>query len=533
MAFIESDFPPLRSQKPAKIAAIVKRGKEKANPAKKPQTCATLGNLPDELLLQILNHLPCLDLENFQLPSVVNLSLTNRRLHNVCLERLYVAYNSFFAAPYLFLRTMISNHNAAQMVHSMEISYGSGVHEDRGVYCPLLSDRRTIKAGLKELNIPGWKEWATDCNDEGSDQEILYAAILMHTPNIASLEVDDGELPYHIPKWVDLIRYATSGTKFGRMHSFQKLETITLDIGGLRLRNLAPLFRLPSLRKLTISGLVETNKVIKGDPFPFKWPIASGSSSIEELYLPNAFLDTAVITAILDSCRTLKQLQYDHRDDRWFYRQARGYQWWEEFTNSDDPLTFAPLSYPTLAKALHRHRNTLESLQFWDDIYEGIYANLNLRNHRIYRTFGHLGNLKGLEKLKTIKGTLAAFVDIEKGPSATLVENLPPSLTHICLIVRWDDRELKCMPSLEHAASYYRSHLPLLKEIRLEVAVPPSQFPYDWSKRIQGPLSKDGINVVVEQTSDILRSLDEDEAEFDTTDEPGSETEESLDSDEE
>ncbi|KAF2111032.1 hypothetical protein BDV96DRAFT_194962 [Lophiotrema nucula] len=500
MALRDDEFPPLPSQRTIARCQPATLGKLRKAPARKHDGLATIMDLPDELLLEILKHLPPLDQVHFQLGSILSLSLVNRRFHDVVAEHLYANYNSLFCGPFPFLRTMMSNSVISQLVQSINFRYGPGVHSSRPTYIRSLADRRVIKAGFKVLDIPDWKSWANDCCNEDCEQDLLYAAILAHTRNVTNLEVDDGEVAYHVPKWIEIIRHAAGRAPFGQVHRFPHLKSIQIDIGRLRLRNLSPLFRLPSLRTVLLRGLMETSKVVKGDPFPFKWSITASSSSIEELLLPDCTIDSTVLAALLGSCRAIKKLKYEHVDHRWPYLCDRLFPWWED-RNDDGHFGFAPLHYPTIAKALHRHKSTLEDLHLAHNIVE--------TRHYKYRLIGHLGSLQDTQNITELRTTFRALLDIATEPASILVELLPPSLTTLVFVIDYFHEHLECMRALEHLAVYGQEYLPKLEVLSLEIGAVDDNFNFSRRLRInydfehlQKLLRENGVKLFVNGTDD-------------------------------
>ncbi|KAF2789170.1 hypothetical protein K505DRAFT_313636 [Melanomma pulvis-pyrius CBS 109.77] len=492
----QAEFPPLPSQ-----MKRTRRLDSQSRPsAKKATSFATANDLPDELLLQILDYLPCHDLKNFNLPTIISLSLTSRRLHYIVEDKLYAAYNSFFATPYLFLRTCGNNRQISQRVKSLDFSYGLDVHADRKRFIPSVTDRRELKGALKALEIPGWKDWATDCNDEMVDMEILYAAILMFTPNVTSLYIDDGDLPYQTPKWLNVIHCAVSGIPFGHMHQFSYLKSIRVDIGALNLRSLWPLFRLPSLRALTMIGLLEPRIFPHYKLTPQTWRIAPGSCPIEELMLPDCFINTTNLVMLLDACRTLRIFQYEHRDERSLNRKEQ----YTAYPGSalGSTLGTTKLHYPTIASALERHCHSLENLQLYDD-FEKIRPS--------YLSTGIVGNLQDFKKITYMKGSLGALADVNAPSRATLVENLPRALKSFHLVINWSPQEHHSVSALEHMASYCQTYVPLLEHIHIEAKAHASAFPFSWNK-IRKKFYEMGVKMVLNQASNPYS--DDDGAEY-------------------
>lgn len=501
----DDQFPPLPSQKSSRLSKTRNSYKPKDSLPTISKSKLTLNELPVELLLQIIEYLPCHDIKSFNLPTILSLSLTSRRFNQLVRHYIYEEYNSFFGTPYLFLRTLISNPQAATEVRSLTLSYGPGVHEDRKPYNPSVIDRGEVKDSLKALDIPKWKAWATDCNNEETDQETLYAVILMHTPNVAFLDLDDGDVPYQTPKWIDVIKQSVGGNSFGRVHHFSYLKVLRVDIGTLRLRTLAPLFRLPALQRLILVGLVETAHAKPGKGLSFKWPVSRRSSPVEELLLSDCFMDPHILETIMETCLKLKSFQYEHRDERWYFRLGGGSTYWRDAdAGQTETVEHHPVlcHYPTISTALLRHREKLESLQVFDGVDD---------DNQNYRGTSSLGSLRTLNRLKFLKGPIGAFADPNPGNCSSMIENLPASLEAFHLVIKWNDEEHACLPALEHMAINLRSHLPALQELRIKIDAPRRCIKFDWG-RIVEPLRKFGVDIIVKQKeSSLLWSEDSDD----------------------
>lgn len=311
-----NEFPPLPSRAgPPPAQSCLKKASHEAT--KRLQPATSLHDLPDEILAQILDYLPGIDLQHFQLLTLVNLSLASRRLLRIVSDRLYAKYDSFFCTPYPFLRTLISNPAVASHVKSVSFKYGPNVHADRPAYAPSILDKQLIKDALKDSEIPGWKSWASDCNSTDVDQEHLYATILMYTPNVEHLDIGDGAqsetedpLPdSEFPEWLMIVRQVVNGSFFGRVHRFEHLRSIRIDVQCLKLRHLAPIFRLRSMRKVTLTGLVELSHT-KAKLGLLRRLLPANCSSVEELELPRNWIHLEALDILLTSFRQLKSFQY-------------------------------------------------------------------------------------------------------------------------------------------------------------------------------------------------------------------------------
>ena len=447
MIINKKEFPPLPSQAKHKRHAKPSL----APPERKRSIITTLDDLPDELLLGIIEYLPCPDWEGDKLKTVASLSLTNRRLHYMVEDKLYLAYNGFFHNPYLFLRACASNPRIAERVRALKFEYHMTTYDiGPESYCPSIPDRRDIKAALKRMDIPDWKAWATKCNDEETNREILFATILMHTPKVAALDIQDGKLPYGNPKWLDLIRYAVSGRGFGHMHLFQHLNSIRVDVGWLDLRQMMPLFRLPSLRALTLNDLVE-DEGSHPEITLANASIVAGSSLIENLSI-SSYIRSSSVAVLLEACRALRIFEYRH----------------VSFVNSKMDC----LRYPIIYAGLQRHQKSLERLmlnEYFDE------------NRPVIFQIGTIGDLRNFTKLSHLEVPLVTLTKVYAGSCTNLPQTLPSSLKSFTPSIGEGGYEKQCVFAFKHMAYSCRTDVSLLGELTLVVqGILNSEDLYDW-----------------------------------------------------
>jgi hypothetical protein len=493
------DFPPLpsrnRAQKERKHEA--RAGLVKVTPKRECGVAASINHLPDELILEILGYLPCLDQDNFQLPSLISLSLTNRRLHALVVDKLYAAYDSFFCSPYPFLRTVISDRQLARKVRMMTFRYNAGGHGEFPPYQPSAPDKKTVKQGLKLLEVPGWKEWASDCNDPKGEREMIYAAILMCTPSISSLDIEDGGVPYKIPKWLELIRWTVNGSHTGHMHRFAHLRSVRVEVLNLKLRHLAPIFKIQSLRNLTLIGLMESSeaKIKESKADYLQRLVPAASSPIKELCLQEAFVDVTVLSVLLGFIRELRCLEYKHNDNRWLSGGRASELYWLSGSEIEN-LEMYPgvkLIYHNLTMALERHHKCLESLTLGE----------HLEHPPYYPQSNLIGSLHKFEGLTHLNVPLSALVNPFESVPQTFVENMPRSLRKLGVSVIWHTRKYTCISAVEHMATFCCEFMPLLEEMRIEAVDGNGTFyPYNWKTWLK-PLSEQGVNLIVDEVLDI------------------------------
>ncbi|KAF2186450.1 hypothetical protein K469DRAFT_686858 [Zopfia rhizophila CBS 207.26] len=464
---LDEDFPPLPSKRNSNGGNSV--DSKRANPvlnAVKPKwnNRAFIMDLPTELLLLVLENF---DPDQFR-QTLVSLSQTNRRFHGLVMEKLYSKYASSIGSPYLFLRTMVTTPRAAEKVKTLAWSYGSRESDSddesygrcyhhnskvREKYNPTVSDRGLIKNRPKAVDIPGWKKFATKCNNYCDEQEeILFAAVLMQTANIETLEIEDGPTPYQVPRWMDLIRHTASGNSFGRIHSFKHLRSVRIIRGFMHLADISPLFRLQSMRTLSLEEVMET-------AHDAKWNIPPCTSLIEELYLYDCLILPETLAGLVSCCRKLTVFEYvsvDANVNTQVYR---------------------------LGHALQRHSHALKSLLLADGFF-------SVSQH--YSAFWLSDSLRHYEKLTRVAVPLSALVDKTIPRSCTLADRLPACLRRLELNVGSEEPASECEPVIKHLANSSSTYLPLLEEVTISIDSIPIHFKLDW-KRLRDAFSASGV----------------------------------------
>lgn len=469
--FNHRNFPPLPSDQ---IRKNDRKGKAKG-------IFSSINDLPDELLLGILDYLPGIDLENFQLPSLLNLSRANRRFHALVIEELYATYNSFFAEPYQFLRTVISNAHLASRVRHVDFTCGKWAHRERKRYTPNAQDKKVIKEGLRALGIPDWKTWATVCNTADIELDVLHTAILMQTSQVSSITIhDDLAGSYRgskVPKWVNLLSRANVGTSLGHMHRFENLSSLRVEVAQSSVTTLAPIFRIPSLRKLSIKGLVEDNAGDRRMEQNLQQLLPPRCNHLDELHLEHSFLQNDVLAVIVRSARRMNIFKYE------LVLEGVGFP---------PPQALGPAK---LVEALASQKTSLERLSFSNgEGTEEIYPN-------IFDLYDGLQEFEMLEFLSCPLGTIAN--QQQSGVEMSLPQLLPPSLTtlHITVRERCDDVYIDQIRIWQDLATSRAIRTPLLREIHVDfedkLAV---WFDHDWSDIFELFLTNN-IEFTVEQKS--------------------------------
>jgi hypothetical protein len=462
------DFPPLPSQK---VKRRHTKGNENALKRQQPKVAGqyvTLDDLPDELILEILNYLPGIDMQDFQLHTLLSLSLSTRNLHRVVSDKIYSTYDSYFCEPYLFLRTLISSPRLGESVRHAKFRYGDDAHLERRRYSPSARDKKIIKEGMKALDFPDWKGWATRCNSADVELDILHTAVMLHTPNLMTLDVEDGLISaYSRAKWPELIKKATTGEHFGHAHRFRALRSVRVDAQNMVIHHLVPILRLQSLRKLELRELSEIELDMRA-PAELRRVLPQGCNNLEELVLEECSLRYDALETLIGSTRSLKSFRFD--------------------ANQESVLLDG--SGVMLQNALWRQKNCLESLDIYHDPW-----------HKDDEDPLHHGGLEQFPVLKELKCPLRMVVDVRSGASATVLEFLPPALETLCLTVRWRADEELFLPVLERMASEYSTIVPRLRRLQLNVQVPAEELDYDCERLVKA-YSTTNVELIINLPSD-------------------------------
>ncbi|KAF1846164.1 uncharacterized protein K460DRAFT_366990 [Cucurbitaria berberidis CBS 394.84] len=475
--FSRRDFPPLPSYKTTRSRwQISNHAIAHVHTPRPLGSATTINDLPDELILEILDHLPGIDIDDFQLSTLVCLSLTNHRFHRMVAERLYATYSSHFCEPYLFLRTMVAKPQLAELVRYVDVTCGDGAHHDRNRYVATAQDKKTIKEGMRLLSISNWKTWAVDCNSFDGEVEVLHSAVLMHAPNIKSLVIEDtGSHDHTGPKWIDIIRKATIGTSSGRVHRFEHLQSVRVGASRYNTSQLAPLFRLDSLRLLHLRDLVALDTGGRSTTV-LQRMIPQDCNRIEKLNLEHSFLHMDTLGVLVASSRRLKIFKYDVTLE----------------CISHELNAHHELGATKLSMVLHPKRDSLESLHLSCDA---------RAEEETRGTITLLDDLRNFVALKHLSCPLTSIIGARLDASATFIESLPRSLITYNTVIRKYTDDKNCLTALEHMAANYHTNTQKLEEVRIVVPSPAPWLMYDWEPLVRF-FSRSGVNLVVEHEED-------------------------------
>lgn len=453
---------------------------------------ASLNDLPEELIVNIVDHLPEIcdgyyspddDFNYTKLPMLVALSATSQQLHRLVIDRLYESYQSSRADPYLFLRTLVTSPNLGRHVLSGSFRY----IPSRKRYTPSAQNKKTVNQGLKMvLNSPVWKTWANRCNSWGSNadtrftrsgnwasreyndramHDVLYTAIMLHTPNLVQINAEHNGI-----RWTEALAMATWNPMRSTC-SFDCLAHIHVK-GRMGLRQLAPLLHTKSLRRLSLSSVYD----VGGEPLSdLEGVISPACSNIEELELFDCIFDIPTLGILSNSIRALKRLQF---------------QLMSSMLENDTGLQFLA--------TLERHKSSLESLELevFTDEPAGEEPGSALFMNDGLRDFVALNYLRcPLSSLKDMDANPDPPTDPSMDLSSNIKEGLPTSLKILHIDIRHHAPEEAHLSAIEH---FTDNPLASLEAFKLSV---PSNFSYNRLRLSKG-LWATGIILWIDECDD-------------------------------
>lgn len=406
-----------------------------------------MDDLPDELILEILTYLPGIDLDHYQLETLRSLSLTNKRFHRIVTANLFSTYDSHFCDPYLFLRTMISNPQLAACVKEVKISYRGTVPRNGLRTLANAQDKKIIKEGMRALGIPAWKSWAADCNAQNADNDVIPSAILMLTCNVESLAVQESWFEQRAePSWIELLRRASTGTNPGRVHQFEHLQSVQVNANRLKLTQLAPLFRLQSIRQLHIKDPYNHDLINARSLTALQRALPACCSNLEEFHLEQACLNMDVLGVLLAAPRALKDFKYEI---------------WAE--NVPQVLSAQHvMGTLRLPAALKHQKESLESLCITLD---------PLAEAQVPRSVCLVESIAGFAQLQQVECSMCVLLDVAQMTVAVpIVKALPTSIRTLRILANgsWNSKDRAS--ALLQIATDGPTMLPSLKRVCVRLA---------------------------------------------------------------
>jgi hypothetical protein len=434
------------------------------SPPSNPLAC--LSALPDELLLQIIQHLDA-QLDEWDCEErhkqARDICLISRRFNRLGNDLLYQSFRTSrgFTSAGKFLRTLIANPALGPRVKQIRWTFEPPRWETE-TYIPTSADRRLLRTSLKALDIPSRNrsEWVQQYGS-GLPAHMLRL-ILLHTPNVRALYIIDSETkskrwePYQ-KSVAELLLGGVdgNGNRIGRAPTYSYLNRLNLFMGDLTPEQIFSVFHLPSLRILSlVGGHSATFQTVQS-------PIKKKSNfvpSVTTLRVYKAHMGTDALTQLISVCGPLEHFEFEY-----FYCSASHKKPQEK------------VSYPTITRALQRHKKTLKSVTLndvsdWDD---GDY----LANSR-----GKLSSFQDFDKLEALGAPIHAFEptddltilekdDEDEGegeylPHTNFAVILPKSLKELSLTIFEDEEHTDfCSESLTVLHKTYRQTTPNLKAI--------------------------------------------------------------------
>ncbi|KAH7092594.1 hypothetical protein FB567DRAFT_435770 [Paraphoma chrysanthemicola] len=453
--FSSRDFPPLASDALPRRSKRVKGNQHtKSGPLPISENYATINDLPDELLLVILDFLPGIDLENFH----------------------------FFCEPYLFLRTIITSPHLARTVQNVQVTFGDFAHCERERHTPTAQDKKTIKEGLKSLGISDWKRWATECNAKSAELETLYSAILIHLPSLKTLKISHGHQEekkiYPPSKCLNLFKRATTNPiRPSKLHRFENLHKLDIELPDATLMDMAPIFHIPSLRVLSIKGAndrgIESTEALQKR-------IPARCNDLDEIILDLCFIYMDFLEVLIASARGLTSLQYGVNADLVYYPERDEYD--ARYTKENS----------SLIEKLACQKSTLESFSLaCENDGEGWPRDcLELE-----------AGLRDFPALKHIHCPLGNIANTQPLlPPTPFAHRLPSTLQTLDLVVRREMEDVQALGGLdEKFVSQCSKYTPNLKTIRIHIET--QELGFDWAPLVTR-FSRIGVEIAIVEEED-------------------------------
>lgn len=450
----DKDFPPLPSRRLSNTLATNQDGLLIAS-----NSCAleniTITDLPAELLLHILSFLPSYT-HDYERPKILrSLAKTSKRFHDLVTPEMYSRFDPIKCEPYLFLRTIVTNPNLACLTNEIYQSYHSFEPEKR--YKPNAQDKRIIKEGLKKVNFPDSKRWATECNSENADLEMLCSIIFILAKNVSIFGItrrpDEIRQKYMTPAWLWLLKKMTFERDIKQKTMFANLREIELSAEeGFSLRQLACLFRISKLQKLTVYRLFDDGDDEERKAEALARLIPKNCNDLKSLRFQQCFVKTDLLGVVLQSARALEEFWYSvFLHDRW----AR-------LLEEDDfrPGYVEGLAEIKLADMLRCQRDSLKT----------IIVSMEWRSEKLLR--GSLHFREGLRDFSTtthVCCSLNMFIPDENPPECPLAAMLPPNIDGLSVSVSDYPRDAHRIAAFKELATKYEEYTPNLEFAWLEI----------------------------------------------------------------
>jgi hypothetical protein len=289
----------------------------------------TINNLPNEVIVSIIRHVPAYAKSDFPVVphcqhSLLQLALCSRSLHALVEPILYEYFHhndkSPVCAVQLFLRMILVRPDLAQQVKGIRTMASDSEYDDGrlDVSCFKVEDWARIRNKIEEVDGSTQErdEWVKDL--EKGHWEAMAALILTLTPNLRILKFK--EWPYDDSPYPNLMRTLSRArqlqverqaeNQFALWNLNKVMQNHYDTEGGLSIDQLAPLLAIPSVK--TFWGKMICDE---GAADMDEWPLSNiDLTHIEELSLFYISMDHDTIIRFLRCFPRLKKLYYRHGD---------------------------------------------------------------------------------------------------------------------------------------------------------------------------------------------------------------------------
>jgi hypothetical protein len=406
---------------------------------------ATINDIPNELILEVVAYLHVLDSEERTSSSLLALSITNKRFNRLVVPELYATFDAYHHDSYLFLRTLLSTPHLASSVKHAHVSRRR--IESRQTRNALdATDMTVIEEGLRLAGFAGWKPLAEACNKQPADIEIICTVILLHVPNLDSLEFVYGseQMISDASKsaWMSLLEHATFVPASIRTSVFRHLLSLSITGNSRSIGKILVLFHLPSLQELRIDEIVLADEGEGRGAEVLRQLLPPGCNRIKSLRLHSCFIQADMLAILIASSRKLKifwyqisleKLDFDLRDQN-------------------------ELADMTLTNMLDIHKESLEELIIDSDLQTNIRLFVGLDLQQGLRNFTALTQLDC-----PLQNLISPGQDMMR-----LAEKLPPLLHGLGVWISRYKKDLELLKGLEHLSRVYEQHTPHLEFVWLE-----------------------------------------------------------------
>ncbi|OCK74861.1 hypothetical protein K432DRAFT_185812 [Lepidopterella palustris CBS 459.81] len=381
-------------------------------------TMATIKDLPNELLIEILSSIPKTEKKTFW-----SLCLTSKLFRALAEPLLYHSYQFYYQynSPSLSFITSVANRpELALHVRSVVIDGWQLKHYPKNPQLGTQTQALLRQAAERFRYPPAYiNKWKGDLSNSVDDARFALMLLLTAKLEELSLIFPSYDIEIKDPWFLRLVDKALDDPVRIRFHEFRHLKTLKVAYsefahGGFLLTTFAPLFRLPALRTF------EATKCFQPNDMPaYHWP--EKSSSMESITFHQSQLSREALHALLRACKGIKHFNFG---------------WTCMVPLSEEPQH---IDYIALDSSLRTQQHSLEtlSLSFADIRAEELWAfDPNV--------IGSLRSLRAFPNLKSITVPVNALLDFAANTSADpsiaaraqLANLLPSSLERLRFVNR-------------------------------------------------------------------------------------------------